>query len=335
MDDLLGSGKNIFSSAGATMSARKRKKMNKAGQLRLPPNLKGLPSIAKGGLGGAAVRPRKYAEGGLVVGDVMGDDYEDDAPAGVGLGSDVGAVNALYASSGDHIRRAKEMAMKRLDMPPQANLGLLQFAAGMMSPTKTGSFGENLGYGIKGYAEAEADRRKQLSRDASSMADLEFKSGSDLGELDYRYANILKDMEESKLNRIQREELAHRRLEVMKAKAAGGGGSSNSAKPTAFESKVNYLVGLGYDQEQAVKMALGDKGSDSQKTKRDFVQKMVEGGSDVDSALEAFDKLEAAVGGDSDPKQSSNDKLDPKIADEVRTINDKKHYRFGNEWYVE
>lgn len=59
-------------------------------------------------------------------------------------------------------QQAQEASLAELQHPPiNRNLPWLRFAAGMMSPTHTGAFGESVGYGIKGLAGGMEDVNKQ------------------------------------------------------------------------------------------------------------------------------------------------------------------------------
>ncbi len=189
------------------MGQRARSKLNKHNYYRMPPNLKGVPSAAKGGLGGAVSKGRKmrkgYAEGGFVDEDIEVSGGLS-GPSLQELQADPELLNERLDMGYENLVRPRQErkeldaaaqaqqdkyaeVLKLLKPPSQgANLPLMQFAAGMLSPTKTGSFGESLGMGIGSGVTAAQKQREQ----EQEFQTLQAKLG--LGSADAAYNNALK-----------------------------------------------------------------------------------------------------------------------------------------------
>lgn len=201
------------------MGARARGKLNKRGDYRMPPNLKGVTAAAAGGLGGAYTKGKKlrgYAEGGLI--DISDQEPNEIRPVGADIQGSISQSGLMGGAEEDNLAQEVQQAAETGDNAPLTNFNeqfkkpssqspadnrsdiikgadwlgqirtaqaerqslaekyladlknpneggmnipALQFAAGMLSPTRTGSFGESMGYGIGGGAQALANQRKQ------------------------------------------------------------------------------------------------------------------------------------------------------------------------------
>lgn len=69
--------------------------------------------------------------------------------------------------------RLRERSMVNTNAP------FLHMAAGMFKPTRTGSFGESLGYGLEGFAKSRDSVDAQLAAEAQRNADFGYKSAVD------------------------------------------------------------------------------------------------------------------------------------------------------------
>jgi len=166
------------------MGKKARTKLNKHNTYRMPPNLKGATAAAKGGLGGAFTSGKKMAKYAFAEGGLVEDDTLDDSVGGLAsdgytaqeIQADPSLMDDVYATASANLARPRMEAAEKLRQqqyekvlaglkPPGQgglNLPLLQFAAGMLSPTKTGSFGESLGYGVgSGVSGAQKQREQE------------------------------------------------------------------------------------------------------------------------------------------------------------------------------
>lgn len=89
-------------------------------------------------------------------------------------------ISQRIESELDRQNAAGEASLSELQHPP-INRGLpwLQAAAGLMKPTRTGSIGESLGYGVEGLAKGEADVNKSELDFAKAAADSRYKFAHD------------------------------------------------------------------------------------------------------------------------------------------------------------
>lgn len=71
----------------------------------------------------------------------------------------------------EHRRRLMGLISSRQQMPFDPRL--MSLAAGLLAPTKTGSFSESLGYGLRGYSEEAERQLKREQEDAKMMYELE------------------------------------------------------------------------------------------------------------------------------------------------------------------
>lgn len=85
----------------------------------------------------------------------------------------------IEGSIGDQ-RESGNAALDKLEHPPiNRGLPLMHMAAGLMSPTKTGAFGESLGYGMKGLTEGLETQQKHDLDFTGKAAALKYSLGKD------------------------------------------------------------------------------------------------------------------------------------------------------------
>lgn len=199
---------------------------------------KKLRGYAEGGLvgvGGEEIKPTQanFSSGlGDAPEEELTQEIQDDSPEAAQSALDyVGSLKSPSNMNPDDIPVSMDLGSKRIQeelskyMPyarqqlegmqnPREgglNLPMLQFAAGLMSPTRTGSFGESIGTGMNMGLNALANQRKQ----DLDYQTLKAKLGLDIEKTPLEVATKLADLEDRAANR---EALADYRQRVLAAK---------------------------------------------------------------------------------------------------------------------